>query len=172
MDIVGNRQEIYVLRVGIGKDAMDNIFGDLVGLRSCMEIVFSIQIEIGNVVSEICHGSATDIVAFRVRRTHVGWDLSDDVAESHLVLDHLGLLVSAIERRKIGMRPSVRSDVVSIGNHSLDNSRIRGGDVNSTFPVIVTSDEESGLDAVRCKQIKQVVSVDIRAIVKSQSNVA
>jgi hypothetical protein len=126
MNIVGNGQEVYVRRVGRGKSTVNYILALLDERRIVMEIILSIKIKIDNVVSQLCHNGVAITVALRKRRTHIGRNLPNDVAKRHLVLDHLGLNTRDGERRQILVRPSVRGDLMTIGDHTLNICSVSG----------------------------------------------
>lgn len=64
------------------------------------------------------------------------------------------------------MRPSVRSDLVSIGVLALNNGRPREtGVVDFALSVVVTSNEESRLSIVLGEEIKQVRSVPAGTVI-------
>lgn len=42
------------------------------------------------------------------------------------------------------MRPRMGGDLVTLGNHTSDNGRVRGGNIDLTFTKVVPGYEESG----------------------------
>jgi len=81
-------------------------------------------------------------VAFGIRRPHICWEITQDVPESHFIVDHLVLEMSVIKTGQILMRPGVRGDLVALSDHPLDNSSPLGSSINWTLSKIVSSDHE------------------------------
>lgn len=160
----------------VGSDvALEVVLGVLNLVDIILVVVIGIHIEVGNVVAEIGQVLlATRLsCAARVRRAHVGRDLANNVAESHLVLPHLLLTVSGGDGAQVQVGPGVRCDLVTLGVHALDSSGVLGGDVDLTLVDVVASDEESGLSAVGLEDIHDVLGVLLLwAIIVGQSNCA
>jgi hypothetical protein len=105
----------------------------------------------------------TVIIAGRVRWAHVGGVFADDVANRHLVLDHLvvGLLLG--DGTKVLVGPGVRSDLVAVVVHLLDDACPVL--VNCTLADVVTRNEESGVASSCLELAHNIFSVDVWAIV-------
>jgi hypothetical protein len=111
--------------------------------------------------------------AGRVRGTHVGGELLDNVADSHLVVDHLVLSLLLGDGAEILVRPCVTGNLVAFGDHTRDDSRPGGGSIiNGTLGVVVAGDEESGLHVVRLEKIKDAVRINVGTVVESKSNIS
>jgi hypothetical protein len=69
------------------------------------------------------------------------------------------------------MRPGVRSDLVALGVHTLDDIDELGRDINLTLVDVVSSDEESSLRVIAGEDIQDVVGEDLLwAIIVGQRN--
>jgi hypothetical protein len=125
------------------------------------------------VVTEICHillatgrGGAG-----RVGRAHISREFANNVADGHLVLDHLVFALSSSDRAQILVGPCVAGNLMSFGDHSLDDSRPRcSGIINGTLVDVDTSDEKGSLCAVGLKLIQDASCVDIWAIIIGNGN--
>ena len=84
MNIVGNAEPLVVSRGGAagGDVSTEPVFGVLDLGRSSLVVVISIDVEVGNMVSEISHVllAARCSRAARIRRAHVGREEAEDVA--------------------------------------------------------------------------------------------
>lgn len=49
----------------------------------------------------------------------ISWEISQNIVESHLIVDDLAVEVRWVQRRKVLMGPGMRSNLVSFCNHSL-----------------------------------------------------
>jgi hypothetical protein len=105
----------------------------------------------------------TVVVAGRVRWAHVGRVFADDVANRHLVLDHLVVDLFLGDETKILMGPGVRSDLVAVVVHLPDDACPVL--VNCTLADVVTSDEESGVASSCLELAHNIFGVDVWAIV-------
>ena len=52
------------------------------------------------------------------------------------------------------MGPGVRSDLVTFGNHALDDRGVRSGGVNGTFSEVIASDEERCMETELLEDIE------------------
>jgi hypothetical protein len=127
---------------------------DLVG--AVLVVVISVNVEVNDVVTEISHVSLTLASAAGVRWAHVGGDLSDNVAESHLVLPHLLLAVDLGDGTEVQVGPGMRSELVTLLVHALEDIGELGGNVDLALVDVVTSDEECGLCIVLLHQIQDM----------------
>jgi hypothetical protein len=106
-----------------------------------------------------------------VRRTHVRGDFADDVAEGHLVLDHLIVAVLLGDGAQIQMGPGVRGDLVALSVHTLDNLDVFRGEIDLALSNVVTSDEKGGFGVVGSHDIKDVASENLLgAVIIGDSN--
>ena len=131
-------------------------------------ITISVQVEVRDNVSKGLHDALASEVARRVRRTHVGGVFADDVANGHLVLDHLVVTLRISDGTEILVGPGVTGDLVAFGNHSFDDSRPLL--VNGALAKVVTGDEEGSLEAGGLELVEDFVSVDVWAIVVSDGH--
>lgn len=95
------------------------------------------------------------------REKHSRWIFTNDVVESHLVLNHLLLSKFTRDVLQRVMRPSVRGDLMSILNHSLDQTWIGVSDIDLPFAIIVSSDEESCMETGLVQDVKKLRSVEV-----------
>lgn len=166
---VGGRSTVF------GDVALEVVLGVLDLVDIVLVVVVGVNIEVSDVVAEVSHVLlATRLsCAAGVRRAHVGGNLADDVAEGHLVLDHLVLAIRGRDSAHIQVSPGVGSDVVALGIHALDDTgKLRGG-VDFTLVDVVASDEECSLSVVCLEDIEDVSGVVLLwAIVVGQSDCA
>jgi hypothetical protein len=123
------------------------------------------QVKVRNNVTQVLQDGLARSVAGRVRWTHICWVLSDDVSNSHFVLDHLVVALSISDDGEILMTPRVTSDLMTLGDHSLDDVGPRSGGVDGAFTQVVAGDEEGGLEAICGKLIENLGGVKVRAAI-------
>lgn len=160
----------------IGSDvALEVVLGVLDLVDVVLVVVVGVNVEVGDVVTEISHVllAARFSCAARVRRAHICRNLAEDIAESHLVLPHLLFAVERGDGAQIQVRPGVGSDVVTLRVHALDDAgELRGG-VDFTLVDVVARDEESSLSVVSLEDVKNMGGVVLLwAIVVGQSDCA
>lgn len=107
-------------------------------------------------VAEISHVSLALASTARVRGTHVCRDLANNVAERHLVLDHLGLAVLLGDYAQVQVSPCVGGKLVALRVHTLENIDKVGGDVDLALVDVVASDEEGSLCVVLLEKVQDV----------------
>lgn len=148
MDVVSDGEAVARggSALGLVEDALEVVLGDLdVGE---LVVVIRVEVEVRDDVAESLQHVLAGSVAGRVGRAHVGRVLSDDVADGHLVLDHLVVSLSIGDDTEILVRPGVAGYLVALGDHSLDDvGPLRGG-VDGALADIDTGDEKSGLESV------------------------
>jgi len=67
--------------------------------------------------------------------------------------------------------PTVATDLVAVGNHTLDDGRVpRVGIADLAFPGVISHNEECGWDVVPLERIQQLRCVDVRPVVESECN--
>jgi hypothetical protein len=168
VNVVGNGELALGGRVGAVDSSAEVVFGGLDLDGSELVVVISVQVEVGDDVAKLLENALAGRVARRVRRTHVSRVFADDVADSHLVLDHLVVDLSLGDSREILVRPRVRSDLVTLSNHTPDD---RGpGLVDGTLANVDASHEESSLETSCLELVQNLVSVDVRAVVIGNGN--
>lgn len=123
-------------------------------------------------ISKSCKKFAASCVTFRIRWSHVSWEIAQDVVESHFVVDHLVLEHRRAQRCEILMGPSVRCDLMSFSNHPLDHSCPLCSSINWALSKVVSSDHESRLCSINSKLVQKIGSVIIRSIIKSERNIS
>lgn len=109
--------------------------------------------------------------ATRVGGSEVSRDDAEDVDEGDFVVDDLGTSLLRRDGIQILMTPGVAANLMPIGNHPLDDrcvSALRIADL--TFAGVVPHDEEGGRGVVPFQRIQQLRRVDIRSIIKRQSD--
>ena len=124
---------------------------------------YSVQVKVGNVVAKVSQvllaarlGSAAG-----VGRTHVGGDLANNVAESHLVLDHLVVAVLLGDGAQVQVSPGVRGDLVALSVHTLDDADKFRSKVDLALVDVVSSNEEGSLGLVLGHNVKNVASENL-----------
>ena len=168
MDVVGNGELALAGWLGGVDGVAEVLLSDLNLLAGELVVVIGVKVKIRNDVSKVLQDVLADIVARRVGRTHVCGVFADDVADGHLVLDHLVIDLSLGDGGKILVGPGVGSDLVTIGYHTLDDSLPLL--IDSTLADVVTGDEEGGLEASSGELVENLISVDVRAIIVSDGN--
>jgi len=107
MDVVFDFQEA----VGVVVRGIDGSVPDVLGiLNQCWVIVqvsFGVQVEVRHMITKFPQNVAAGVIALRVRRSHISWEISQNIVESHLVVDDLSVEVCGIERRQVLMRPGM-----------------------------------------------------------------
>jgi len=145
------------------KNPLEVILGDLdVGE---LVVVIRVQVEVADDVSQVLQYSLAGGVARRVRRTHVCRVLSDNVADGHLVLDHLVVALRISDDAEILVGPCVGCDLVALGNHALDHVGPLRCAVNGALAKVDTSHEESSLKASSSELVEDAVGVNVWTVV-------
>jgi hypothetical protein len=168
VNVVGDGELALRRRVGAVDSSAEVVLGGLNLDGSELVVVIGVQIEVRNDVSKLLHNALASGLARRVRRTHVSGVFADDVADSHLVLDHLIVDLSLGNLGQILVGPSVGGDLVTFGDHTLDNRSPFL--INSTLADVNTSDKEGSLEARRIELVQNLVSVDVWAIIVGDSD--
>lgn len=151
-------------RVAGGKSAVDSIYGVL----GILLPVVGVEAGVHNVV--IIEGAQAVAVAREVRRAGIGRALSDDTHESVVESPHLGLDGAVAKSGEIWVRPGVRTDLVALVDHTLNERSLRPISDGST-PVLAV-DEESSLDTTRRKIVQKVGGEVVWAVIESESELA
>lgn len=139
-------------------------------LLSELVIVICIQVEGCYNISQGFEISLALSRARRVRWAHVSRVFADNVADSHLVLDHLIVTLLLSDCSEILVTPRVTGNLVTVVVHLLDNAAPVL--INGTLADIVTGDEESGASAPGLKLCHDLLSIDVWTIVESEGNSA
>jgi acyl-CoA hydrolase len=93
MDIVANGEPAVGCRVRRGQVAAEVVLRLLDQGGSVQQIIFGVQVKVGDVVSKgghICFAARCS-VTIGIWRSHVCWEKAEDIAKSHLVVVHLVL---------------------------------------------------------------------------------
>lgn len=88
-----------------------------------MKVALSIEVKVGNVIAKLIKPSIGIFIAGRVRRSHVGRKVAQDVGDSNLIVDHLIPELGSAQCCEALVRPCVTGDLVAISDHSPDESR-------------------------------------------------
>ena len=166
VDVVADDESVTVVWVSAvaGVDAvLEVVLGDLDLLRSQVVVVVGVEIEVGNDVAKIRHDFLALSIAGRVRWAHVGRVFADDVTDGHFVLDHLVVNLLLGDEAKVLVGPSVRSDLMAVVVHLLDDASPVL--INGTLSDVVTGDEECGMGTTCFKLSHNVLGVDVWTIV-------
>ena len=92
-------------------------------------------------------------ITLGVRWTHVCRIFANDVCESPFVLDHLLLSQVRGDIRQAVVRPSVGSDLMSLGDHPLNYSWVGCCCIDRAFSDVVTGNEERGVKAILLQDV-------------------
>jgi hypothetical protein len=174
VDVVLNVEPCGALgssRAALGDVTQEPVLGVLDQVGGVLVVVVGVNVKVDDVVTERSHVSLALTSAAGVRRAHVGGDLANNVAESHLVLPHLLLAVDLRDGAQVQMSPCVGRELMALGVHALEHGSELGGDVNLALVDVVASDEEGGLCVVLLHKIQDVGSEDfLRTIIVGESN--
>lgn len=171
MDVVLDFQEVSCSCICLGNGLVPDVFGVLDEIRSIVQISLSIQVEISYMIPQICHEITTGGVTFRIRRSHICWEISEDVSESHLVIVHLILEHCRVEGCQILVAPGVGCDLMTFCNHTFDSSSVLCSGINCAFSKIVTGNHEGSLSSISCKFVQEIISVKIRSIIEGKRDI-
>jgi hypothetical protein len=141
VDIVGDGKSIAV-RASEINSFLEVVLGSLNLLLSELVVIIGVKVEGGDDVAEGLQVSlASRSIASRVRRTHVSGVFSDNVAERHLVLDHLVEALLGSDLIEVLVRPSVTGDLMTVCIHLGDD--LPPVLIDSALADVVAGDEES-----------------------------
>jgi hypothetical protein len=155
-----------------GQSILDNSLGALNGSWALVDGVLGIKIEVDSVISKSLKigPAASSFSAVRKRRAHVGREVTEDVDKGLFVLLHLSKTHSLRDVAQIVVRPGVGSNLMALGNHTLDDGWVRSSRINLTLTVVVSGNEESSSGTIREEDIKQVVGIFGWTVVEGQAN--
>lgn len=145
----------------LGDVALEPVLGALNKSGRVVLVVIGVDIEVSDVVTKVSHVSLALSSAAGVWWAHVGRDLANDVTKSHLVLPHLVLAIDLGDGTQVQMGPGVRSNLMALGVHTLDNIHKLCGGIDLALVDVVASDEESSLGVVGSHQIQDVGGEDL-----------
>jgi hypothetical protein len=168
VDVVGDGQSVSVVASRVNS-SLKVVLGTLDLLLGEQIVVVGVEIE---GCDDVAEGLQVLLAGCRaacgVWRTHVGRVFSDDIADSHLVLDHLVDTLFMRNKVEILMRPGMTGDLVTLCVHVGDNASPVL--VDRALTKVVASDEESGLPVVGLELVQDLLSVDVGAIIVGNSN--
>jgi hypothetical protein len=169
MKIVGKNDAMTRLRTtdSLFHPAVENILSFLNVIW--VGPVLSIKVVVCYNIAKILHDGLAGIVAFGIRRTHVCWVFSKDIADSHFSLHHFVVSLVICDVVQVRMAPSVTSDLMTLSIHSPDDVDPPGVRINSTM-AIVSANEEGSLEAILCQVVEDLASVNVGTIVECDSD--
>lgn len=136
-----------------GADRPQDLLDDSLGILDAVgiEVILGVKVKVDSVITKSLHvrPTAGSLIALRVRGSHVGRVLSDDIGDCSLVLDHL--LLTHI-RRDVGqaiVRPGMRGDLVTLSDHTRNEAWVWRGLIDGAFVQVVASHEERRFEAIR-----------------------
>jgi hypothetical protein len=157
----------------VGTSSFDARLEDVLGLLNLLwgeiVVVISVEVERRNDVSELLHVVHAGLCdACRVRRAHVGGVFANDVADSHLVSDHLIVALLARDLVEVLVRPGVTGDLVAARIHALDDFPPLF--VDCAVAEVVACDEE-GSAAAPCFELSHhLLSINVWAVIVSDGD--
>jgi hypothetical protein len=147
------------------------VLGVLDQKRRILFVVVGINIEVDDMVTKVGQISLALTNTAGVRRAHVGGDLANNVAKSHLVLPHLLLAVDLGDGTQVQMGPGVGSNLMTLSIHALDNVNELGCDIDLALADVVASNEEGSLCVVLLHQVQDVRGKNLLwAVIVGESN--
>jgi hypothetical protein len=167
VDVVGDGEAVAGLGAALCgvEDALEVVFGDLdVGQ---LVVVVGVEVEVRDDVAEALHRGLAGVTAGGIWRAHICWVFAKDVAERHLVLNHLVVTLSLGDGAQVLVRPGVAGDLVALGDHAANNVCPARGRVDGALVVVDTGDEERGFETVLSELVEDLVGVDVRPIIVS-----
>lgn len=172
-----NRDRGVLLRrhVWLGEVALEPVERVLKGTLRVLLVIIGIDLKVDDVVAHILKELFTTRFngTARVRRSNVGWDLSDNVVEGALDIEDLVLASVRIDLGQILMRPCVGRNLMSLCIHPLNYVNEFLSLVNLSLGVVVAGDEEGGLSIVLLEKIEDMCSgVLHRSVIIGDSHVA
>lgn len=136
-----------------------------------IQIVFGIQIKVNNMVAEFGHESLTGGRAAGIRRTHVCWVDTKDVADGHLIVNDLALALGVGNQAEVLVTPCMRSYLMAGGIHALNHSCPRFSRViDLALAEIISGNKKCARRVVLIEDIEYMAGVNVGSIIKSQSN--
>ena len=81
--------------------------------------VESIEVGLDNMITQVGGTGLAGCVAGKIRWTHVGWEETEDVVDSLLVVIHFAVEPCEIEGREVLVGPGVGGDLVAFAVHAL-----------------------------------------------------
>lgn len=143
--------------------------------------VVGVDVGVDDVVAELTENAKGNVVGAEVRRSHVSWELSDNVNQLVLELGHLGLDSGCTDSGHVRMAVTVG---MSVGPSAFFHISVRMGAnlvavlehagnsraIILDIAPVLSVDEEGSLHASRQKLVKQIFGVCERAIVESEGD--
>lgn len=168
VDVVSDGKLALSGRVGGVDGIAEVVLSNLNLLAGELVVVIGIQIEVRDDVSELSKDILANSVARRIRRAHICRVFANNVADGHLILDHLVIDLSLSDLGEILVRPGVGSDLVTLCDHASDDSTPLL--INGTLAKVNTSDEEGSFETGSSELIQDLVSVDVWTVIVSNGN--
>jgi hypothetical protein len=163
MDVVRNGEPFAFSRgcATLGNIGLEPVLRVLDLIRSILVVVVSVHIKVNYMVAKVSQGlfAARLLRAAGIGGTHVGREITENVAQSHFILDHLGFSVISRDGAQVQMGPGVTGNLMTFGGHALDGRLEFWGSVNLTLVDVVTGDEECGFGVIRFENVKNMVGV-------------
>jgi hypothetical protein len=165
VDVVADSETVAGLWAAGGRveDALEVVFGNL-DVRELV-VVIGVEVEVRNNISERLEHGLASCVAGRVGWAHVCGVLSKDVAEGHLVLDHLVVSLGVGDDAQVLVRPGVAGYLMAFGDHTTDDVRPLSGGIDCTLADVDSCHEKGGLETVCGELIKYAISVDVWSVI-------
>lgn len=162
MNIVADSKPLLVCGGSTsGSDiASEPVLGVLNLVGGVLVVVISINVEVGNVITKLCHIVLTSrgSCAAGIRGAHVCREESEDIAKSCLILPHLLLAVVGANGGQVEMGPGVRGDLMAFSLHALDDRDEFGSSIDLSLVDIVATDEEGCLCIVGFEDVQDMRS--------------
>lgn len=111
-------------------------------------------------------------ITLTIWRSHVGRVFANDIGNGTFILCHVHLPIFALDGVHVRMGPCVRDDLMSFGDHTLQQLGPSITFVKFAPAVVDSRDHEGGLGSSHFELVKQLICVDSRPIVESHGNSA
>lgn len=136
-------------------------------------LTLAVNIIVHDMIAHVREHVLSSVVALRVRGPHICWEKAQNISKSHFIVVHLIFLLLNCQGSQVLVRPCVAGDLVTGFMHALEELGIAGRNVvYLAFAHVVSSNEERCLGIILVQNIENVLCIDIRPVVKRQSNMA
>lgn len=142
------------------ENSLEVVLGHLNGRE--LVVIIGVEVKICNDVSQVFQDCLTGCITRGVWWAHVCGVLPNNVANSHLVLNHLVISLGIGYDTQVLMRPSVAGHLMTFGNHTTDHAGPACSRINSALGIVDTGDEECGFKSIAGELMQNLTGIDVR----------